>query len=78
MIKLKFDVKIFHKNGKNAKLGQDTGYKHGLQPKFEERPFKGQNKTLPMFLEDTVSPFHSAIESGICRNFMEFDQNCNF
>ena len=39
---------------------------------------KGHNKTLPMFLEDTASPFHSAIESGICRNFMEFDQNCNF
>ena len=38
----------------------------------------GQNKSLSMFLYDTVCLFHSAAESGICSNFMEFGQNCNF
>ena len=51
---------------------------NGLYPKFEEKPVNGQNKTLSMFLDDTACPFHSAIESGICSNFMEFGQNCNF
>ena len=77
-IKLKFNVTFFHKNGKNARLGLDTAYKDGLYPKFEEKPVNGQNKTLSMFLDDTACPFHSAIESGICSNFMEFGQNCNF
>ena len=52
--------------------------KVGLYPKFEEKPINGQNKTLSMFLDDTACPFHSAIESGICRNVMEFGKNCNF
>ena len=77
-IKLKFDFTFFHKNGINARLGLDTAYKDGLYPKFEEKPVNGQNKTLSMFLDDTACPIHSAIESGICRNFMKFGQNCNF
>ena len=77
-IKPKFNVTFFHKNGKNAILGLDTAYKDGLHPKFEGKPSKDQNKTISMFLHDTACPFHSATESTICRNFMEFDQNCNF
>ena len=77
-IKLKFNDTFFHKNGKNARLGLDTAYKDGLYPKFEKKPVNGQNKTLSMFLDDTACPFHSAIESGICSNFMEFGQNFNF
>ena len=75
-IKLKSNVKFFHKNGKNARLGLDTAYKDGLYPNFEEKPVNGQNKTLSMFLDKTACPFHSAIESGICSNFTEFGQNC--
>jgi len=52
--KLKFNVTFFHKNGKNARLGLDTEYKDGLNPKFEEKPVNGQNKTLLMFLDDTA------------------------
>ena len=77
-IYFKFEGTLFHKNGKNARHGLDTAYKDGLFPKFEEKPVNGQNKTLSMFLDDTVCLFHSAIESGICSNFMEFGQNCNF
>ena len=43
-----------------------------------KKPVNGQNKTLSMFLDDTACLFHSPIESGICSNFMEFGQNCNF
>ena len=68
----------FFTNEKNARLGLDTAYKDGLHPKFEEKPSKGQNKTIWMFLHDTACPSHSATESRICSNFMEFDQNCNF
>ena len=73
-IKLKFNVTFFHKNGENARLGLDTAYKDGLYSKFEEKPVNGQL----MFLDDTACPFHSAIESGISRYFMEFGQNFNF
>ena len=69
-------------------LGPYDTYKYStpgyLSTKFfeyipiEEKPFNGQNKTLSMFLDDTACLFHSAIESGICSNFMEFGQNCNF
>ena len=69
---------VFHKNKKNARLGLDTSYKDGLRTKFEEKPSKGQNKTISMFLNYSACPFHSATESRICSNFMKFDQNCNF
>ena len=76
--KLKFNVIYFHKNGKNDRFVLDTSYKHGLYPKFEEKPTDGQNKTLLKFLDETACPFHSATELGICSNFMEFGQNSNF
>ena len=77
-IKLKFNVTFFHKNGKMPDLDWTQHIKMGWYPKFEEKPINGQNKTLSMFLDDTACPFHSAIESGICSNFMEFRPNCNF
>ena len=49
-----------------------------VHPKFEGKPSKDQNKTISMFLHDTACPFHSAAESRIYSNFMEFDQNGNF
>ena len=60
---------FFTKMGKNARLGLDTAYKDGLYPNFEKKPVNGQNKTLSMFLDDTACPFHSTIESGICKQF---------
>ena len=71
-------VTLFHKNEKNARFGLDIPYKDGLYPKFEEKPSKDQNKILTMFLHDIACPLHSAKESGICSNFMEFGQYCNF
>ena len=68
----------FSQNEKNARLVSDTAYKDGLCQKFEEIAINGQNKTHSKFLDETACPFHSALESGICSNFMEFGQNCNF
>ena len=36
-----------------------------LYPKFKEKPSKGQNKTLTMFLHGIACPFHSAIYTGL-------------
>ena len=59
-------VTFLHKNKKNVRLVFDTKYKYGLHPTFEEKPGKGQNKTV---LQN---------KDLICRNFIEFDQKCNF
>ena len=45
---------------------------------LRKKPSKDQNKILTMFLHDIACPLHSAKESGICSNFMEFGQYCNF
>ena len=36
----------------------NTAYKDGSHPKFEEKPSKGQNKTISMFLHDTACPLN--------------------
>ena len=56
----------------------DISYKDGLHTKFEEKPSKGQNKTISMFLNYSACPFHSATELIICSDFIEFGQNFYF
>ena len=77
-IELKFNVTHFHQNEKYARLRLDTAYKDGLYPKCEEKPVNGQNKSHLMFVDDTACSFHSATESGIRSNIVEFGQNCIF
>ena len=61
----------YYSRSKNASLGLNTAYKNGLSPKFEEKPRKGQNEILTMFLHNIACPFHSATESAISSNIID-------